>query len=50
MKKHPFTSYPAEKPLKPSKFAITDMQKKPVDPFYCTTRASTFAPAIILLA
>ena len=47
--KHPFTSYPAEKHQKHSKFAITEMQHKPVDFFYCTARASTSVPAIILL-
>ena len=30
-KKHPFTSYPAAKHPKHSKFAITDMREKPVD-------------------
>ena len=48
-KKHPFTSYPAAKHPKCSKFTlITDMQEKPVDFFCCTTRASTLAPSIIL--
>ena len=32
-KKHPFTSYPAEKHPKRSNFAITDMRQKPVDIF-----------------
>ena len=40
VKKHPFTSYPAEMHPKRSKFAITDMRQKPVDFFCCTTRAS----------
>ena len=35
MKKHQFTSYPAEKHPKCSKFAITDMRQKLVDFFYC---------------
>ena len=48
-KKHPFTSNPAAKRLKHSKFAITDMREKPADLFCCTTRASTLAPTIILL-
>ena len=32
-KKHPFTSYPAEKHPKRSKFAVTDLRQKPVDHF-----------------
>ena len=32
-KKHPFTSYLAEKHPKRSKFAITDMRQKPVNLF-----------------
>ena len=32
-----------------SKFAMTDMWQKPVDFFYCSTRASTSVYAIILL-
>ena len=47
-RKHPFASYPAEKHPKRSKFAITDMQRKPVDFFCCTVRASALTPAIIL--
>ena len=43
-KKHPFTSYPAAKHPKRSKLAITNMRKKPVNLFYCTTRPSTLAP------
>ena len=49
MKKHPFTGYPAVKHPKHRKFAITDIRKKPVNCFYCSTRASTLVPAIILL-
>ena len=48
-KKRPFTSYPTAKYPKLSKFAITDMRQKTVDFFYCTARASTLVPAIILL-
>ena len=48
-KKHPFTSYPAAKHTKHSKFAITDMRRKPVDFSYCTARVSTLVPLIILL-
>ena len=33
---------------KRSKFAITDMRQKLANFLYCTTRASTLAPAIIL--
>ena len=47
-KKHPLTSYTAEKHSKRSKFAITDMRQKPVD-FFCMTQASALTPAIILL-
>ena len=32
-KKHPFTSYPAEKHTKRGKFAITDMREKTSGPF-----------------
>ena len=46
-KKRPFTSYPVAKQPKHSKFAITDMRQKPVELFYCTTRASTLT--LILL-
>ena len=46
---NPFTSYPAAKHRKRNKFAIIDMREKPADLFLCTTRASTSAPAIILL-
>ena len=48
-KKHPFTSYPAEKHPKHSKCAITDMREKPVEFLYCSTRAPTLVPAIIFL-
>ena len=48
-KKHPFTCCPTAKHRKHSKFAITDMRQKPVDFVYCTARASTLVPAIILL-
>ena len=36
-----------QKATKSSKFAITDYKKKPGHLFYCTTQASTLAPAII---
>ena len=42
-KKHPSSGYPAAKHPKHSKFAITDIREKPVNLFYCSTRASTFA-------
>ena len=48
-KRHPFASYPAAKHTKHSKFATTDMREKPVDFFYCMTRASILASTIILL-
>ena len=48
-KKHPFTGYPAAKHSKHSKFAITDIREKPVNFFYCSTRASTLVSAITLL-
>ena len=48
-KKHPFTGYPAAKHPKHSKFAITDMREKPVNFFYCSTRASTLVSAKTLL-
>ena len=38
-KKHLFTTYPAAKHHKHSKFAITGMGEKPVDFFYCATQA-----------
>ena len=44
-KKHPFASYPAAKHPKHSKFAITE---KPVNLFYCLTRASTLISTVIL--
>ena len=48
-KNHPFTSHPAEKHPKQSKFAITDIREKPVNFFYCSSRASTLVSAITLL-
>ena len=48
-RKHSFTSYPAEKHPKCSKFAITDMRQKPLHFFCCTIRASALTPEIILL-
>ena len=45
-KKHPFTSYPAEKHPKHNKLAVTDKQKKTVDFFDDAARASTLASAI----
>ena len=48
-KKRSFTSYPAAKHLKYSKFAITDIREKLVNFFYCSTRASTLVSATILL-
>ena len=48
-KKHPFTSYPVTKHPKHSRFAIIDIREKPVNFFYCSTRASTLVSAIILL-
>ena len=47
-KKHPFASYSAAKHLKHSKFAITNIREKPVNFFYCSTRASTLVSAIYL--
>ena len=44
-----FASYPAAKHPKHIKFAIRDIQEKPVNFFYCSTRASTLVSAIILL-
>ena len=46
-KKPPFTSYPAAKHPKQSKFAMTDIRAKPVNIFHCTKYASTLVPAII---
>ena len=46
--KHPFTGYPAVKHPKHSKFAIRDMREKPVNLFYCSTRASILVFAITL--
>ena len=40
---------PVAKHPKHSKFAITDIRVKPVNFFYCSTRASTLVSAIILL-
>ena len=48
IKKAPIYMLYRSKAPKTPKFAITDMQEKPADRFYCTTRASTVAPAIIL--
>ena len=48
-KKHPFTGYTSVKHPKHSKFTIANIQEKPVNFFYCSTRASTFIFAIILL-
>ena len=48
-KKHPFVSYPAAKHPKHSKFAIIDTREKPVNFFYCSTRALTLVSARILL-
>ena len=48
-KKHPSSGYPAAKHQKHSKFAITDIREKPVNFFYCSTRALTLASATILL-
>ena len=45
---HPFASYPAVKHPKHRKFAVTDMREKPVNFFYCSTRASTLVSAITL--
>ena len=41
--KHPFTGYPAIKHPKHRKFAITDIREKPVNFFYCSTRAFSLA-------
>ena len=49
IKKHPSSGYPAAKHPKHSKFAITDIREKPVNFFYCSTRASTLVSATILL-
>ena len=46
---HTLASYPAAKHPKHSKFTITDIWEKPVNFFYCLTRASTLVSAIILL-
>ena len=46
-KKHPFSSYPAAKHPRHSKFAITDMRQKPVNFSINTAQASTLALAII---
>ena len=48
MEGNPFTGYPAAKHPKYSKFAITDIQEKPVNFFYWSTRAPTLVSAIIL--
>ena len=48
-KRHPFASYPAAKHPKQSKFAVTNIPEKPVNFFYCSTRALTLVSAIILL-
>ena len=43
-----FAGYPAVKHPKYSKFAITDIREKPVNFFYCLTRASTLISTTIL--
>ena len=44
------SGYPAVKHPKHSKFAIIDIQEKPVNFFCCSTRAPTLVFAITLLA
>ena len=41
--------YPAAKHPKHSKFAISDIREKPVNFFYCSTRASTLVSAITFI-
>ena len=47
--KAPIYMLPGSEASKCSKFRVTDIQEKPVDFFYGTTRGSTLAPKIILL-
>ena len=47
--KRPFTSYPAAKHQKHSKFAITNVREKPVEFFMGRHGGLTLASAIILL-
>ena len=46
--KTPIYEVSHSKAPKHGKFRLSDVREKPVDFFYTTARASTFAPAIIL--
>ena len=48
-KKHRVTCCPAAKHPKHNKLRVTEIREEPVDFFNATARASTFAPAIVLL-